>query len=180
MKSLIFFVLIALGCQSSTQKEEPPGQMENNDQLSLRIERENPVVLLNQPFMVKVILSNNSQEAIIVNNRMALGLEQQLSRELYPKLVHAGSSEPVERKYVKTNRDKADLSDYVSLAPGERIEKTVDIFSQYPVVEEGRAELILFYQADESYSNAPEDVFRGIVSSNMLEIELKAGTSKNN
>lgn len=175
MKPFLFVLFIALGCQSSTLNEVSTGQMKNSDFLNLRIERENSVVLLNQPFLVRVILSNKSNEAIIVNKRLALGLKQQLSRELYPALVNAQTGEPVERKYVKINRDKAKREDYTSLASGESIEKTLDVFSIYPVVEEGLAELMLFYQADESYSNAPDNVFRGIIESNMLKIEFKTG-----
>ena len=144
--------------------------MQEPEQLSLEIERMDEHCRRSQPCILNVRLINTGQKPITVNQRMALGYRDSLSRELFADLVEAESNQPAKIRLARYDRDFSESSDYVILSPQQELSKPVDLFKYYLPANPGKYRLTLHYQADEELAQAPADVVKGIVSSEPVDL----------
>lgn len=124
------------------------------------------------PVLIRVILKNISDSAIVVNKRMAVGYKNSLSRELYADLRMENDDQIAPYYESDINRDFSPESDYVVLKPDEILSETIDIMQFYVLKGPGKYLLTLYYQADEELASVPENLIKGEFSSNTVSFEV--------
>jgi hypothetical protein len=128
--------------------------------------------VLNLVCIVKVTLTNNDSVAQIVNRRMAVGYRDTLARELFGDLTNIASGLPANISVVDYDRNFSSPSDYISLPPGQSIERSFDLFEWYAPTKPGTYRLTMHYQADEKLARAPQNVVKGIYTSEPVTLEV--------
>jgi hypothetical protein len=118
-----------------------------------------------------VRLRNVGDEAVLVNRRLEPGYRDSLSRELFVDVLDE-NGEPAPTAELDYTRPWPSPSDYVELAPGEEIASSLDLFRWYRPQQPGRYRIVVHYQADEPSASSPENVVRGVVSSDELELDV--------
>ena len=119
---------------------------------------------------IRLKLSNTSSQAVLINKRLAPGFEGQPSRELYFKIVDRQSGEAPAMETMDINRDDPEASDYDWLAAGADVQRVFDFYVHHPILPSGAYQLIAYYQADEDFPARPQEVLRGIVESEPIDI----------
>jgi hypothetical protein len=130
---------------------------------------------LNQPFNLEITITNGGDSAILINKRMVFGYEKSISRELFADMVDV--NDPKRKTYspAKINRDDPVAEDYGYLQSGESITRKFDFFQYYHPKNQGTYKITIYYQADESLLNCPQNILKGIVASEPITIEILPG-----
>ena len=99
---------------------------------------------------VRVTLTNEGAEPIVVNARFAPGYGESLSREVYAELTTPDGA-PAAHNTVRYDRDWPTKEDFAELAPGESVSGEFDLFEWYRPLEPGAYRVVIFYE-DEHHS----------------------------
>lgn len=118
-------------------------------------------VRLADPCTVEVVVANDSDDAAVVNGRLAVGYRDSQSREVFIDIVRPGSEEGLGVETQLYQRDWAAPSDYVTVAPGEAVRASFDLFEWYSVPGPGEYEFVVSYQADERLAAPPPGTVGG-------------------
>lgn len=148
-------------------------EMKNDERLALMISVLSEPVYLGHPLMVEAKLINNGDNAVLVNSRMALGYENMPSRELYLKIIDEKSGEHADINEVDINRDFSTPGDFCSLAPGDSLKVTFNLFEFYQLTRPGKYRLTAYYDASEPLAAQPSGSDSGTVESNSLEVNVR-------
>jgi hypothetical protein len=124
-----------------------------------------------EPLPLDVRLRNASDEPVVVNRRLEPGYRDSLSRELYVDVLDE-DGEPAPTAELDYTRPWPSPADYVELGPGEELAASFDLFHWHRPLEPGRYRLVVHYEAAEPGASPPENVARGVVSSEELELEV--------
>ncbi len=175
MPDHVFILFILLHSITGAPHDgQPKSQvMKNDERLALMISVLSEPVYLGHPLMVKAILINNGDNAVLVNSRMALGYENMPSRELYLKIIDEKSGEHAGINEVDINRDFSTPGDFCSLAPGDSVKVTFNLFEFYQLTRPGKYRLTAYYDASEPLAAKPPGSDSGTVESNSLEVIVR-------
>ena len=139
--------------------------MQNGQGILLRSSLLTKEIRAGSPIKVELVLQNNSDSSFVVNKRMAIGYKSSLSRELYVELKFENDGENLPYYESDINRDFSPKSDYVSLAPGEKLSRIIDLYEFYTPKGPGNYQAIIYYQADEELASLPKNVLKGTYKS---------------
>lgn len=149
--------------------------MNNCDTLTLEISVLSEKTYLNRPLMIQAVLHNSGLKPVMINDRMALGYENQISRELYFRIVRSENDQEADFPKADINRDLSKPKDYHFLPPGESRKAVFNLFEFYRLTKPGEYRVTLFYDPSEPYTEKPDSLPAGIVVSNTLKISVTSG-----
>ena len=145
----------------------------NNQMLEMKIEVSDEIMRENEPFYINVTLTNVSDQEVLINSRLAVGFEDDISREIYFQLKEVESGKEASLIPLDINREDAEKENFQNLKSKESISTKVNFANFYIPEKKGKYELTGFYQADENSFNRPDEVIKGIFKSNSVIIEYK-------
>jgi len=144
----------------------------NNALLELVVTLPDGPIKLAEPCILKVKLINRHDSKLLVNQRMAVGYEKNLSRELFVDILERQTNQTAKFWDIDYHRNFPERSDYVYMEPGEALTTTFNLFEWYLPASPGEYTLIVHYQADEELMELPEDIVRGVFTSQPVGLDI--------
>jgi hypothetical protein len=126
------------------------------------------------PIPVTVTLRNVSSRPIWVNQRLGVGYEDGLFRELYFSVIDASTGQvlPVpDTARVDVHRMPPVREDFRELAPGEEISAAVDLAFWYPF-QQGDYRVVFTYENEDAGQAFGIDAFTGTITAEPLELTI--------
>jgi hypothetical protein len=146
------------------------------DTATLHVEADvqpNPV-RLSEPCIVRVRLTNASDDPVRLNTRLAVGYRERDDREVFAEVYVPGTDEVVSRPAQLYQRDPAAAEDYTTLAPGESVNASFDLLNWYDLPGPGDYEVVVVYDSDSVPGAPPEDAPTGPVASPRIPFTVQS------
>lgn len=124
------------------------------------------------PCTVEVTLTNQSSDPVLIVARLAVGYKDSTDRELFADVFQRGAGEVISKHVRLYQRSPPGSQDYVSLAPGQSISTTFDLFRWYRLPGPGEYDLVVSYRADDSPDGYPEGLLTGVHSSGRVPFDV--------
>jgi len=156
----------------SEQKKEDRRKMVEKNPLKITVEIRAGKPRLSQALSLEVRLSNQSEQPVMVNRRLAVGYRESQAREIFVEVFQPDSVQNIAKPAQLYQRNYSVRTDYVWLQPGQSVGTSFDLFEWYAVSAPGKYELVIYYQADESGASPPSGVLKGTWSSPRLAFEI--------
>ena len=121
---------------------------------------------------VSVSIINKGTRPLLVNGRLAVGYEDNITREIFVSLYDSTGAKIDIVSKIDYNREYAAISDYVILSPEQSIETQFDLMQWYPIDKLGNYSFFIHYQADELSPNRPNDVVKGVYTSSKMQFKM--------
>jgi hypothetical protein len=167
-------ILLLLFGYCNAAQQYPP-HYNGKIMLQLTVDFQTGPIYLNKPLWVTVTLKNIGQVPVLINKRLEMGYRKSISRELYAEMENMGTPKKPAYSPAKINRDDPAAEDYSSLQAGESITKKIDFFQYYHAKKPGKHKVQFFYQGNEARKNRPVDVYKPIIASEIVFIDVLPG-----
>jgi hypothetical protein len=125
------------------------------------------------PGLVELTLTNEGDEPLVVNARLAPGYRDSSSRELFAEVFRPGSDEPAAAESLYYDRHPPRREDYVELGSGESLTDSFDLLEWYRLPEPGAYELVVYYHADEPLAVDVPGLLRGVQASERVPFTVE-------
>ena len=166
------FIVFLLSCAQSENQQK--GDTMKKEEV-LRFEVVVPEIsnISDPELRLLLKLTNVSDHPVLVNSRLAVGFEDQISREVFFEIVDQESNKLLEFSQIDINREDPGIEDYRFLKPDESISKDVNLRQFYAPLKKGKFLLTAYYEADEEAFRRPDEVVSGRYSSTPKYFEVK-------
>lgn len=165
---LIFMPLIIISCNDASQSQKNTTM----NKILLQLETEKKNFALNETISIKAILTNQSSDTLLINNRFLIGYEEQGDREIYFQIFSSDG-----RRYDLPKDHQADIlplapsaANIQKLKPNELIKNDIELTSIYQIKECGKYKIVGVYES-KPFENI-QGIYQTPIFSDTLEIEI--------
>ena len=149
----LLFLLFATGCTQGPRKSMHNSPIQSakkaNTQaamLKLEVVPTHEKTALGAPIPARITLTNTGEAPVLINQRLSMGYENSMMRELYCKVSRDGKPYTAWQSWqVDYNRKALRDTDFVTLKSGESVEREVDLQEWYHLDAPGEYQFEVCY-----------------------------------